>query len=643
MQTGKKPFKNLVPGRDLFYVPKYQRNYSWDEKQRRELWEDLLESLDKTHYIGTFLIEDSDESDDGLYDEVGIIDGQQRLTTLLILLFELQEQLHAHGKEEYAVDILDNYLVASDQQRLRLQEDDDAKFFKKYILEDVIDTEKSTQSSNPEAEYTLDTPSKRRLANTKSFFREKLEDAPPENTDYEDPVEFYTDLYSTIQNLDLLAYVVESRAEAARIFQTVNDRGKGLTDLEITKSYLMHRLALVTDDGPRDGEDDEEQRTEGLINIVQENFGEIYSNIEQITDTDVGSGLDEDQIQRYHFILWDANWTTSYDKRYYQNHLEHVKKAFATDNGDLPEEIIDYTNDLKRSFQRLRELVTLDGIDSTRIETRLENLYAVGRLGNFYPLLITAYDQYTRDLISESDFVRLLQKIETFIVRTYLIEQKAADTGRTRAYPLARQLYYNEPGKQADDISPSSVDDVIDKLADHVHNYCDDETLMDTLYDADVYSYYSDSNRKNELRYLLYAYELSLERERENIPFEVQKVVDNEDDRFTIEHVWPQTVSDEFPEHLHETINENSDRLGNLALMTIEDNAGNQNDPFEKKKAAFDESKFRMLNEIFENKEWNEATIDERERRILNVIQERWPDEVARRKEESPLSALGED
>jgi len=57
MQTGKKPLKNLVPGRDLFYVPKYQRNYSWDEKQRRELWEDLLESLDKTHYIGTFLFE----------------------------------------------------------------------------------------------------------------------------------------------------------------------------------------------------------------------------------------------------------------------------------------------------------------------------------------------------------------------------------------------------------------------------------------------------------------------------------------------------------------------------------------------------------------------------------------------------------
>jgi len=454
---------------------------------------------------------------------VGIIDGEQRLTTLLIILFELQEQFDEHGMDEYATNILDKYLVASDNQRLRLQEDDDAIFFKKYILEDVIDTEKSTQSSNPEAEYTLDTRSKRRLADTKSLFREKLENAPPENTDNEAPTGFYTDLYSTIQNLDLLAYVVESRAEAARIFQTVNDRGKGLTDLEITKSYLMHRLALVTEDEPVEGEDEEESRTESLINIVQENFGEIYSNIERITDTNAGSDLDEDQIQRYHFIIWDTDWTTSYDKRYYQRHLEHVKEAFATDDGDLPEEIIDYTNDLKRSFQRLRELVTLDGIESDDIEARLKNLFAVGRLGNFYPLLITAYDQYTCDLISESEFIRLLEKIETFIVHTYLIEQKAADTGRTRAYPLARQLYYNDPEKQTGGIDPKSVDEVIEKLAEHVHSYCDDETLIDTLYDEEVYPYYSGSNRKNELRYLLYAYELSMERERENIPFDVGK------------------------------------------------------------------------------------------------------------------------
>jgi len=62
--------------------------------------------------------------------------------------------------------------------------------------------------------------------------------------------------------------------------------------------------------------------------------------------------------------------------------------------------------------------------------------------------------------------------------------------------------------------------------------------------------------------------------------------------------------------------------------MPIEDNAGNQNDPFEKKKAAFDESKFRMLNEIFENDDWSVERIEQREKRMLDVIGTRWPDTI---------------
>lgn len=201
-----------------------------------------------------------------------------------------------------------------------------------------------------------------------------------------------------------------------------------------------------------------------------------------------------------------------------------------------------------------------------------------------------------------------------------MIEQKAADTGRTRAYPLARQLYYNDSGREEGNIDPSSVDEVINKLADHVHNYCDDDTLMDTLYDADVYSYYSDSNRVNELRFLLNAYERSIERDRENIPFDVQEVVKNDSTDFTIaiEHVWPQTLSGAFPADLHDTIHENKHRLGILSLMTNKDNTGN--DPFEDKKSDFDESKFRMLNEIFENNSWSVEHMNDRENRMLDVI-----------------------
>jgi hypothetical protein len=57
--------------------------------------------------------------------------------------------------------------------------------------------------------------------------------------------------------------------------------------------------------------------------------------------------------------------------------------------------------------------------------------------------------------------------------------------------------------------------------------------------------------------------------------------------------------------------------------MTIEDNSGNQNDPFDKKKAALDESKFRRLNRIFENDDWSVEHIENREQQILNVIKSR--------------------
>lgn len=106
----------------------------------------------------------------------------------------------------------------------------------------------------------------------------------------------------------------------------------------------------------------------------------------------------------------------------------------------------------------------------------------------------------------------------------------------------------------------------------------------------------------------------------------------------SIDNIWAQTVSDEFLEHLHETINENSDRLGNLALMTIEDNVGNQIDPLEKKKAAFDEFKFRMLNKILENDDWFVERIEDREQPVFDVIRTRWPDTIAE-KTESTISA----
>lgn len=604
--SDKEDFSELVTGDKLFKIPQYQRNYSWETEQREDLWSDLIEAIemDRDHYIGAFLLNNDEE--DG-QEVQKIIDGQQRMTTLIILLFELQRQFKKEGDETRARKITGEYIANYGDQKLELLGNDQV-FFKKTVLEGVMDDNKENRREDAMSKVDYDSTSQKRLYETKDFFRERLSEEPPERLEVDDKWEFYDKLYDTVKELPLLSYTVDSKSEAARIFQTVNDRGKKLTDLEITKSYLMHRVSLIS-----------EENAETEIERIESDFRDIYNSIESIPDS-----IDEDAIQRYHFIIWNPNWTTGRDKRYYQNHLDHIKNHFrrAGNSG----EILNYTNELETMFDRLSDITNYEDIEDYQIRSKLDNLFVAGRLANFYPLIMTAYDQYKKDQISKEKLCQLFDRIETFIVRTYIIHKKSADTGRTRAYPLARELYYNEEDDIPENIDPKTVDDVIEKLDQYITKYCDDEDIDQVLEDKDVYEYFADSNRLNELRLLLYTYETSLEHEEEDIPFDAERITTNKGDRFTIEHLWPRTPSDELEEEKKETIKENTHRLGNLTLMTPEDNSSNQNDTFEDKKDNFTGSKFRMLEKVFKNDDWGVQKIENREQEIIEKIKERWPE-----------------
>ncbi len=600
-------FSGFVTGDKQFQVPLYQRNYSWEEEHVEDLWDDLVEAveMDRDHYIGTFLLMESEDNEGITH---SIIDGQQRLTTLTILLFELQERLDELEKETVARKIRGEYIARYGTQKLTLAGDDET-FFKRTILENMLDDDRKGQKEDALSDVETNSPSQDRLLTTKETLRDYLSDGVPPSAPHDNPAEFYTDLYQKIQSLPLLEYTVDSRSEAARIFQTVNDRGKDLTDLEITKSYLMHRVSLLEDGDQADA----------YIESIQDSFNEIYDSIENIS-----SGPSEDRVQRYHFIMWDKEWGVGWNDRNYQNHLEHTKDHFRS-VADV-EKIKDYVHELERMFSQLDELYNHEKkIKNERVDRHLSNLFLAGRLGNFYPLLMVAYDQYKGDVLSEDEFCRLLEKIETFIVRTYIIEQKSADTGRTRAYPWARRLYYNAKDEEPDDVSPLEISGVIRRIEKYTHEYCSDSKLDSTLGESNVYGYFG-SSRLNELRLLLYTFENHLESGEENIQFHADEVVNNKDDRFSVEHVWPQTPSDSLDEETRALIREHTHRLGNLALMTPEDNSVQGNDPFHDKKATFDGSKIRMLEEIFANDTWGVEEIDQREQEMLRVIRERWPD-----------------
>ena len=238
-------FSDFVTGDKQFEVPLYQRNYSWEKDHVEDLWDDLVEAvkMDRDHYIGTFPLMDGGGSDDSAHN---IIDGQQRLTTLTILLFELQERLDDLGEETEARKIRGEYIARYGEQKLTLA-GNDKTFFKRTIMENILDDNRKGQKQNALSDVETDSPSQSRLLETKGLIRSRLKDGIPDSSPHEDEVDFCVDLYHKIQSLPLLEYTVSSRSAAARIFQNVNVRGKSLTDLEITKSSLMHRVSLLAD------------------------------------------------------------------------------------------------------------------------------------------------------------------------------------------------------------------------------------------------------------------------------------------------------------------------------------------------------------------------------------------------------------
>ena len=106
MDSGEKSFSEIVPGDRKFQIPRYQRDYSWDDSQLEDLWRDLetVHGTNKPHFMGTVLVRRSDidgnETSRRRQTVYDIIDGQQRITTLQILLHVLFEQLRTYDDEE---------------------------------------------------------------------------------------------------------------------------------------------------------------------------------------------------------------------------------------------------------------------------------------------------------------------------------------------------------------------------------------------------------------------------------------------------------------------------------------------------------------------------------------------------------------
>lgn len=330
-----------VLSRDKFSIPQYQRDYAWKKKNFEELWEDLRESRDsgdsQGHFLGTIVVAPN-QQDSKKFD---IIDGQQRITTIFMLLYALV--CKSEFKDTYKIKFLtdkrgDTKLEVVPQNQ-------------EFLKELLRDSEKGTLSST--LKEKADTRGKKNLYEVFESILDKVSNL--DSVEVEKSIE-------TLLSMVLMWLEEPNSGKAIRTFQSVNDRGISLSLLDKLKSLLIYYSNLYCNGSG------------GLDEEINNTFGEIFKIFLKIEDhrhiSNIGNQqFGESDIFRYHagsnkfahieFLgYYKSSNSDTYEKL--KSELKSISKKL--ESSDFKNFIKSYIDDLKNFYQAFLGL--LDEIDT---------------------------------------------------------------------------------------------------------------------------------------------------------------------------------------------------------------------------------------------------------------------------------------
>jgi uncharacterized protein with ParB-like and HNH nuclease domain len=219
--------------KNTFIIPEYQRSYAWGEEQCRTLWDDLVnfdaQNEEPTYFLGTIVFFENDNN------EYEIIDGQQRITTLFLLLRAIYKQLESMKENDEVLNFRSLIGPCIWNVSPRTGKVDD--FSKIHITSRVI-----TDADNEIFSEILksgDIKEKRKdNYSTNYLLFKKLVDELAKN----DPMNWYLFCNKILQDCILLPIQCDKRETALTIFSTLNDRGLPLLDSDIFKAKIYSSL-----------------------------------------------------------------------------------------------------------------------------------------------------------------------------------------------------------------------------------------------------------------------------------------------------------------------------------------------------------------------------------------------------------------
>lgn len=559
--------KDFFNGR-FFEIPKYQRGFAWDIQNIRDLFDDIVESIESSsnHYIGTIVLSKSAEDDEKFF----IVDGQQRTTTVTLIISTIIKKL-----EEKDALYYERFYLKEDNRYRITPLNRDQQFFIDLLEGKVGEPQNKSQR----------------------FLKDAVEEINFKVNNIVDKLKFL----KSVEKLEVMEFVENSEGDAIRIFQTVNDRGKPLSNMEKAKSLLIYFSNRYLN-----------KKLDNSINDHFSDIFEIYDDIKHLGE-ELGINLiknrdfNEDNLMRYHFVTYsNENYdpTAGYVLQYLKNQL--TKKRNGVEDGnykDIEEFINSYIVSLKDFFQNCKNV-----IDRGKVEAKYYKLFVTLNLSaTLYPLIIkleqlVLLEQKLSGLGRENfNFFDLVELIEVRVYKTRGTDPKA---------DIARLVY---------DIDKKKANDIENWLIWFNGRWMPKEEFQSYL-SRGIYG-----NRALNHIFITYCEHLNKQ------DFDINEIKDIVNKTPNIEHILSQTPTFE-PSSLgfdnKEDFIDFEHYLGNLTVLEKSLNSSVQNKSAIDKIDGYGRSSFLMTkllaSTIHTSKGFNKADLKARTKILAEYCAERW-------------------
>lgn len=582
MKVDKQKLKSLLDGNSTYVMPLFQRGYVWGDDNWQTLWDDVVRTTHEVsekptvqHFIGAIVLEQLPTAA-GRMPQHQVIDGQQRLTTIQIMLKALHDVLGEHGEAESQRGDIPKYLFNSGA-KIKTQSDE----FK--VWPTNVDRQHFVRVMKDQMEGAQE----HRFSAAYKFFKDSisawLEDGANEFDSIETAVE--TMVYVVEEALVLAEIDLEGDDDSQEIFETLNALGTPLRPSDLIKNHLF-RLAQ---DRGMDLDSLYEDYWKDLEHDSK--FWQSERTVGRFTRTEIDIFL-----QYWVSVQLQRDVTADVVFRSFRELLADAQ----------PEQIRNTFDSIVRYSRLYRRFQNKEGDErENRFARRLDEMetYAV------YPLVLFFYD-HVQDVAERH---QMLEIIESFLVRRMLMRWSTKSYSRAGTDTM-HALWRNQA------VNAAALQERLRQYEAAGTRWPTDEELTVALSQNGLYG----TVRQSRLAMVLLAVNERMHQERSEI-VDVQG-------NLQIEHIMPQSWKDHWPLPPGNEVEKSQQRealintVGNLTVITGKLNQSVSNGAWDVKRSGLDTFSNLVINrELVHEPEWNEDKIARRSERIARYICEIWP------------------